>query len=139
MTSGSSATDQAMAEVGAAADSLVAAFGSHDTDAYFAAFDADATFMFHTTPRLLRSRAEYELEWASWEADGFHVDSCEGSDRQIDLVTPDIAVMTHRVRTRLAGVDEVQRERETIVFRRTPDNGWRAVHEHLSPDPQGNA
>jgi ketosteroid isomerase-like protein len=122
--------------VGAAADRLVRAFGAHDRDGYFASFAADATFLFHTSTQLLVSRASYEQEWALWEADGFHVDGCDTSDRRIDLVATDVAILTHRVRTRLAGVPEVQRERETIVFRRTPDGTWLAVHEHLSPDPQ---
>lgn len=124
-----------LSDVGAAADALLAAFAAHDRDAYFAAFAPEATFVFHTTPRVLGSRAEYEAEWASWEDDGFHVEGCETLDRRIDLVAPDVAVLTHRVRTRLAGVDETQRERETILFRRDGSGSWLAVHEHLSPDP----
>lgn len=124
-----------LADVGAAADALLAAFSTHDRDAYFAAFAPEATFVFHTTPRVLGSRAEYEAEWASWEGDGFHVEGCEAFDRRIDLMTPDVAVLIHRVRTRLAGVDETQRERETILFRRGESGAWLAVHEHLSPDP----
>lgn len=124
----------ALGDVGAAADRLVAAFAAHDVNRYFASFAPDATFLFHTTQRLLPSRAEYEAEWATWEADGFRVLACESLDRRIDMVTPDVAVMTHRVRTRLAGVDEVQRERETIVFRRGADGAWLGVHEHLSPE-----
>jgi ketosteroid isomerase-like protein len=126
----------ALGEVTAAADALLAAFASHDRVAYFAAFAPEATFLFHTSPRLLRSRAEYEQEWAMWEADGFHVDGCEATERRIDLVGADVAILTHRVRTRLAGVTDVQRERETIVFRRTAPHRWHAVHEHLSPDPE---
>jgi ketosteroid isomerase-like protein len=121
--------------VGSAADRLVEAFGSHDVSGYFAAFDPEATFLFHPSPTLLGSRAEYEAEWAAWEVEGFRVLGCETRDRRIDLVSTDVAVMTHRVRTRLAGVDDVQCERETIVFRRAADGAWLAVHEHLSPDP----
>jgi ketosteroid isomerase-like protein len=129
-------SDESLAAVGAAADALVTAFGSHDRDAYFACFAPESTFLFHTTPGLLTTRAAYEREWAAWEADGFHVDSCSTTDRHIGMLTSDVAVLTHRVRTRLAGSDEEQRECETIVFRRTPDGGWLAVHEHLSPDPE---
>jgi ketosteroid isomerase-like protein len=137
MTDASSAVDlEAVAE---AADRLVAAFSSHDRDTYFSCFAPDATFLFHTSPELLASRSSYEQEWAMWEADGFHVDGCDTRDRRIDLVAPGVAVLTHRVRTRLAGVPEVQRERESIVFRRTPDGTWLAVHEHLSADPQEDA
>ncbi len=125
----------AVLDVGTAADALVAAFASHDRDAYFSSFAAEATFVFHTSAKVLTSRAEYEMEWAMWEADGFRVESCESRERRIDLLSPDVAVMTHRVRTRLAGVVETQRERETIVFRLTRDGAWLAVHEHLSPDP----
>ena len=125
----------AVREVGDAADALVSAFAAHDRDAYFASFAPDSTFVFHTSPHRFASRAEYQTEWTAWEADGFHVDGCETSDRTIDLISPDIAVMTHRVRTRLAGVEQTQRERETIVFRCTPEHRWQAVHEHLSPDP----
>lgn len=123
------------AEVEAAATALVAAFAAHDVAAYFASFAPEATFVFHTSPRVLGSRAEYEREWAEWERDGFRVEGCESLERRIDLLTPDVAVLTHRVRTRLAGVDETQRERETIVFRRDGSGSWLAVHEHLSPDP----
>jgi ketosteroid isomerase-like protein len=128
-------TEQDLVGVTAAADALLSAFGSHDRDAYFAAFAPDATFLFHTSPSLLPTRSAYEQEWAMWEADGFHVDACTATDRRVDFLTRDVAVLTHRVRTRLAGVDEVQRERETIIFRRGSDGRWLAVHEHLSPDP----
>ena len=125
----------ALSEVETAADLLVASFAAHDRDAYFASFAPDSTFVFHTSAQRFGSRTDYEQEWARWEADGFHVESCESSNRHIDLITHEVAVMTHRVRTRIAGVDEVQLERETIVFRRGRDGRWLAVHEHLSPDP----
>ena len=128
-------TDPDLDGVTAAADALLRAFGSHDRDAYFAAFAPDATFLFHPSPALLPTRSSYEQEWAMWEADGFHVEACSATDRRIDFVTPDVAVLTHRVRTTLAGVDDEQRERETIVFRRESDGRWLAVHEHLSPEP----
>jgi hypothetical protein len=122
-------------EVGAAADALVGAFAAHDAPGYFAAFDTAATFMFYTTDRLLGSRAEWESEWAALEAEGFHVDGCETSGRRIDVISDDVAVLTHCVRTRIAGEPDVVRERETIVFRRNSDGRWLAIHEHLSPDP----
>ena len=117
-----------------AAVDVIAAFGSHDTARYFGAFAPDATFLFHAEPALITSRAEYEALWASWEADGFRVQSCRSVDPRLDLVTDDVAVFTHAVRTRLAGVDDEQRERETIVFRREADGRWLGVHEHLSLD-----
>jgi ketosteroid isomerase-like protein len=132
-------------DVLAASEACVAAFGAHQVDAYFACFEPSATFLFHTTDRLLRSRAEYEAEWATWEAEGFRVLSCVSSRQQVQLLGDgapgSVAVLTHRVRTEVRpghGADpEVQHERETIVWRRGDDGRWRGVHEHLSPDPAG--
>jgi ketosteroid isomerase-like protein len=120
-------------EVLAAAASLVDAFGRHDVEAYFAAFREDATFVFHTHPRPLGSRAEYEELWRTWEQDGFRVLSCASSEQRVQDLG-DVAVFTHRVATRVraGGVEDRLDERETIVFARDGD-GWLAVHEHLSP------
>ena len=125
------------AEVGAAAAALVAAFGAHDVDGYFGAFAPEATFLFHTTPRLLASRAAYEVEWRSWEADGFRVLACRSLEPEVHPLTADIAVFTHRVRTLVRDVDGEHdlAERETIVFRRGTDGRWLGVHEHLSAEP----
>jgi ketosteroid isomerase-like protein len=117
-----------------AAAELVAAFGSHDTRRYFDAFAPEATFLFHAEPSLVPNRAAYEAMWADWERDGFRVLSCRSLEPRIDLVTDDVAVFTHGVRTRLAGVEDEQRERETIIFRRDPEGRWLGVHEHLSLD-----
>jgi ketosteroid isomerase-like protein len=125
------------AEVGAAAAALVAAFGAHDVRGYFGSFDPEASFLFHTTPRLLRTRAEYEAEWRAWEADGFHVLACESLDGEVAMLTPDVAVFTHRVRTRVRTADGEQdlAERETIVLRRDAGGRWLGIHEHLSAEP----
>lgn len=129
-------------EVLDAAAALVAAFGRHDTAAYFAAFRADATFCFHTHPEPLRSRSAYEELWSSWEADGFHVLGCTSSEQHVQVLgdAADVAVFTHRVATRLrlatGQPEELLDERETIVFTRNlAPGGWLAVHEHLSPVP----
>ena len=123
-------------EVRRAGEALVTAFGSGDLDAYFDCFADDATFLFHTTDRLLSSTEEYRQEWARWIAeDGFRVLDCSTQDTAIQLFE-DVAVLTHRVRTTVstrAGT-EVLSERETIVFARR-DGRWLAVHEHLSPAP----
>lgn len=126
-------TPAATESVLTAADRLVGAFGSHDVEAYFAAFRPDATFTFYTHPVPLRSRAAYEDLWRSWEADGFRVLSCASSDRHVQELG-DVAVFTHRVATRavLDGAEQDLDERETIVFVRSA-SGWLAVHEHLSP------
>ena len=125
------ATEAAVRE---AADALVAAFGAHDTAAYFARFAPDADFVFHTTSERLPDRASYERLWARWEAeDGFHVHGCTSSDSRIRL-SGSTAVFVHDVTTdlELGGSRETVRERETIVFE-LRDGAWLAVHEHLSP------
>jgi ketosteroid isomerase-like protein len=123
-----------------AATELVAAFGSHDTRAYFDGFAPEATFLFHAEPELVPNRAAYEAMWTEWEREGFRVLSCRSLEPRVDLVTDDVAVFTHRVRTRLAGIEDEQCERETIVFRREAGGGWLGVHEHLSVDsPDGQA
>ena len=127
----------AVEEVRRAADTLVAAFGRGDLDAYFACFSADATFLFHSTDRLLPSTADYRREWARWEDEqGFAVLDCATGDTDVRL-HGDTAVLTHRVRTtvRTDGATSVLHERETIVFSRQDDGRWLAVHEHLSPAP----
>lgn len=127
-------SDELSAAVMQAALDVVAAFGAHDTERYFAGFAPESTFLFHAEPEILPSRAAYEAAWAGWERDGFRVLSCASLNPRVDVLTDDVAVFTHSVRTRLAGVDDEQRERETIVFRRGADGRWLGVHEHLSLD-----
>jgi ketosteroid isomerase-like protein len=123
-------------KVTAAAAAIVDAFGHHDPKKYFSHFAPDATFVFYTTPKRLNTRAEYEVEWATWEKeDGFRVRSCRSSDQRVQILG-DVAVFTHSVQTELStnqGPSTVQ-ERETIVFHRRGGK-WVAVHEHLSPLP----
>jgi ketosteroid isomerase-like protein len=124
-------------EVRRAADSLVSAFGSGNLDVYFGCFADDATFLFHSTDRLLRSTDEYRREWARWVADDdFRVVGCETADTVVHVMG-DTAVLTHRVRTTVATHEgeDVLHERETIVFARQDDGRWLGVHEHLSPAP----
>ena len=133
--SGAAAPDEAVvAAVLAAADAIVDDFANHRTEAYFAGFAEDATFVFHTTDRRLESRAEYEALWAQWEReDGFRVHACRSSDRRVQLLG-DTAIFTHSVDSRIelgGSIDDVT-ERETIVFA-LRDGRWVAVHEHLSP------
>ena len=54
----------------AAATTLVEAFGSMNTDAYFGAFGPDATFIFHTEPQRVSGTADYRRLWADWMAGG---------------------------------------------------------------------
>jgi ketosteroid isomerase-like protein len=121
-----------------AANALIAAFGSHDVEAYFASFDPDTTFVFYNSPTVLRSVADYRSLWSEWETDGFHVDSCKSLDQRVQFLTSDVALFTHRVNTTVSdhsGQDSLD-ERESIVFRRQSDDAWIAVHEHLSSYPE---
>jgi len=121
-------------EVLAAADRIIEAFAATDTDGYFAGFDPRATFVFHTEPRTLADRAEYERLWASWVDSGWRVLSCESTAR-IVTVLGDTAVFSHDVHTVTQDGDGTRtetRERESIVFATTPDGALIAVHEHLS-------
>jgi ketosteroid isomerase-like protein len=119
-----------------AANELIAAFAGNDTEAYFAAFSEDATFLFYTLPAPLLSRAAYQEVWKGWQADGFAVLDCQSSNAHISL-QGDVAIFMHDVATRVRfGSEENQfHERETIVFRH--DGGrWLACHEHLSTLPE---
>ncbi|MDX6326174.1 MAG: hypothetical protein QOK15_2528 [Nocardioidaceae bacterium] len=130
--------EETRAAVLEAAARLVDAFGRHDTEAYFSSFAPDATFTFYTAAEPLRSRADYEALWATWEReDGFHVVSCASSDPLVQVVGAggDVGIFTHQVSTEVstnAGTETVA-ERETIVFTKSPEGRWLAVHEHLSP------
>ena len=122
-----------------AAIELVAAFARNDRDAYFGAFTADASFVFHTQPQPLLSRAAYQAEWDRWRhEDGFEVLSCTSSNAFVSL-HGDVAVFIHDVATelRLQGELHFSQERETIVFRQEQQGLWLACHEHLSAMPEG--
>lgn len=130
-------TNNAIGAVKAAAAHIVERFGAFDRDTYFACFAPEATFLFHTTDRLLGSRSEYENEWAGWVASGFQVVSCSSAEGRVDLVSADVAVFTHEVLTTVRDSDGEHEltERETIVFHRDQTDRWLGVHEHLSPFP----
>ena len=120
----------------AAAARLVDTFSRHDTDAYFAAFAEDASFIFHNLDRVLPSRDAYRAEWQLWETrDGFRVLGCRSSNRVVQMAG-DAAVFTHTVETDVSfgGEPLTNRERETIVFR-WDGARWIAFHEHLSVLP----
>lgn len=119
--------------VTAAAAEIVDAFGTTDTDRYFAAFAPDATFIFHPEPARLDDRAAYERLWAEWLAGGWRVVSCTSTDPAVQVFDGG-AVFSHTVDTTVytGEADESYRERETIVFAVAGDR-LVAVHEHLSP------
>lgn len=121
-------------QVLAAADALVAAFAGNDRAAYFGAFSADATFVFHNLAAPLLSRAAYQALWDQWRAeDGFEVLNCASSNREVSL-QGELAIFIHDVHTTLCLQGETlsSQERETIVFRLQQDGHWLACHEHLS-------
>jgi ketosteroid isomerase-like protein len=121
-------------EVRAAAAALVADFGAGRVEAYFGHLAPDATFVFHASPQRLGSRAAYREEWARWEReDGFRVLACASANGQVQVLSDDVAVFTHDVRTRVAaaGAQEELVERESVVWQRR-DGRWLVVHEHLS-------
>ena len=123
----------AAAEALAAVDTIIANFGSHQRDAYFAGFAPEATFLFYTTPERIEYRAGYEQLWHEWERDnGFHVVSCSSSNRRIQVFGT-TAVFSHDVDTVLTmdGATETVAERESIILEKR-DGLWLGIHEHLS-------
>jgi ketosteroid isomerase-like protein len=125
------------AEVRAAAERLVAAFGSGRLEDYFACFSDDASFIFYNSPERLESVATYRRLWDRWiREDDFRVAGCLSSGVRLQVLG-DAAVFVHDVATDVvssAGAETLQ-ERETIIFARQSDGRWLAVHEHLSPAP----
>ena len=120
----------------AAANNLVAAFARHDRAQYFASFAPSATFVFYNSEKVFHSRDEYESEWEKWASTGFKVLSCASTSPAVQLVSNEVAIFTHQVRTTLHTADgEVEvGERESIVFQLLSGQ-WLAIHEHLSSDP----
>jgi ketosteroid isomerase-like protein len=119
------------------ATSLIESFAAHDRSRYFEHFHPDATFLFHDTPGLVQSRADYEAMWAGWERDaGFQVLGCVSTGQRVQEYA-DLAVFTHSVHTvrLIDGTQDEVFERETIVLLRQGTT-WTCVHEHLSPDPE---
>jgi ketosteroid isomerase-like protein len=126
-------------EVLDAASAIVDAFAATDGARYFAQFAPEATFIFHTEPARLESRAEYERLWAGWVEGGWRVLDCESSNAVAQTFAGG-AVFSHNVFTRVDTGDgtDAYRERETIVFRVDGDD-LVAVHEHLSPLPESTS
>jgi ketosteroid isomerase-like protein len=120
-----------------AAVALIDAFARNDRPRYFAAFAPEATFIFHSTNRVLASRAAYEAEWDSWVRDlDFKVKDCVSTHR-VAKVYGSVGVFTHQTETHIATKDGEQsyHERETIIFHNVGGK-WVAVHEHLSMLPE---
>ena len=133
VAAGTSAAETIAAEALAAADTLISDFGHHRRDAYFSRFAPEATFLFHSTPARLESRAAYEQLWDEWEQQNdFRVISCVSSDRRLQ-VFGEVAVFSHDVASTVSfdGTVETLAERESIVLEKR-GREWLAVHEHLS-------
>lgn len=124
------------AQVLTAADAIVTAFLATDTDAYFAGFAPDASFVFHPEAARLNSRAEYEALWGSWVESGWRVTACQSTERLVQPF-PGGAVFSHTVNTSVDSADgpASYTERETIVFRTAEGDALIAIHEHLSTVP----
>ncbi|XVX19578.1 nuclear transport factor 2 family protein [Actinomycetota bacterium] len=122
-------------QVKAAAAAVVDAFAQTDTEAYFAAFDERASFVFHPEREILPSRAAYEALWKSWLDSGWRVVAC---DSRNGAVTPfeGGAVFTHEVHTITDSPEgrEEYDERESIIFAFDGEH-LLGIHEHLSPAP----
>ena len=119
-------------EVHAAADAIVEAFNATDGDRYFSLFAPNASFVFHSEPHRLDSRADYERLWAGWVQDGWRVIECVSTDHLVQTF-PGGGVFSHTVFTQVHTPegDDSYRERETIVFQ-VDGERLLAVHEHLS-------
>jgi len=116
-----------------AVDRIIADFGRHHRDAYFAGMATDATFLFHSTPGRIESRADYEQLWDCWQSEhSFEVVACESRNRRIQVFGT-VAVFSHDVDTviRWDGQTQALAERESIVLEQRNDV-WLCVHEHLS-------
>lgn len=119
-------------EVLAAAADIVEAFGTTNTEQYFAGFAEDASFIFHPEPARLSSRKEYETLWDGWIKDGWKVVSCRSSEQLVQTFAGG-AVFSHTVDTTVSvkGAEESYVERESIIFKVVGD-ALIAIHEHLS-------
>ncbi|QIM18061.1 nuclear transport factor 2 family protein [Leucobacter coleopterorum] len=128
------------AAVLAAADNIIRAFADTDTEAYFAGFASDATFIFHPEAARLDSREAYEQLWSSWLEAGWRVTACTSTDRLVQAF-PGGAVFSHTVATSIDSNDgpDSYVERESIIFRADEDGSLTAIHEHLSTTPETEA
>ncbi|MBG6214209.1 MAG: nuclear transport factor 2 family protein [Cryobacterium sp.] len=127
------ANAQAEAAALAAVDAIIDNFSRHQTRAYFDGFATDATFLFHSTPHRLESRADYEDLWTEWEQTaGFRVHGCTSTNRRLQVFGR-VAIFSHDVETtlELQGTTQTLDERESIVLEYRHGT-WLCVHEHLS-------
>jgi ketosteroid isomerase-like protein len=121
-------------EVRGAYERLVGAF--REGRDKFASFAEDATII--DGGRWFGSLAEYRAAWDAWVAEHGPLVPESVETRILDLsVLRDTAVLIHAIESRgQSGSDaEMEREIETMVFRREPDGPWLVIHQHLSQQP----
>ncbi len=126
-----------IAEVLAAADRLIAAYGNWDIEAYLAFFAPDVRLIFYHDARIFDSRAAWATELAKLDSEGYKILSCTSTNQHVD-VYGEVAIFTHDVTTvelSVSGSKGMLKERETIIFKLQEDGRWLAVHEHLSGKP----
>ncbi|KUM31489.1 ketosteroid isomerase [Arthrobacter sp. EpRS66] len=129
-------------DVLSAANKIVDAFATTNTQEYFSFFAPEASFIFHPESARLNDRASYESLWNSWLAEGWQVTGCRSSQQLVQVFAGG-AIFSHTVATDIkTGTDEENIttdsyvERETIVFRQEEDGSLIAIHEHLSTVPE---
>jgi len=122
-------------EVRQSYERLVAAFREGRLDDKFACFADDATVV--DGGRWFGSLDEYRSGWDRWVAEqGGFEPPLSVETRILELrVLGDAAVLTHAIdsRQRTDAGEEVEREIETIVFGRQPDDRWLIVHQQIGP------
>lgn len=106
----------------------------HDFDLLVPLIAADASFWFSegSYVGLAAIRAAFERTWAELADETYWLD-----DRHWLARDTDVAACTYRFNwTAMARAKSISgRGRGTTIVRRSAD-GWRIVHEHLSPMPQ---
>jgi uncharacterized protein (TIGR02246 family) len=123
-------------EVRTAVRDLVAALDRYDTDAVLAAMAPDVTFVLAREDAPLHSREALRDRIARFDASGQAVEAVHAWDLEIRELGADLATATHVLSIHLAGVALPLRQRETLVFARSAEDGrWLIVHGHCSPAP----
>jgi len=129
-------------DVLSAANKIVDAFATTNTQEYFSLFAPEASFIFHPESARLNDRASYESLWNSWLAEGWQVTGCRSSEQLVQVFAGG-AIFSHTVATDIKTGTSAENittdsyvERESIVFRQEEDGSLIAIHEHLSTVPE---
>jgi uncharacterized protein (TIGR02246 family) len=123
-------------EVRRAVVDLVAALDRNDTEAVLAAMAPDVTFVLGLEDEPLHSREALRERVARWGAAGQVVEAVHAWDLEIRELGDDLATATHVLSIHVAGMALPLRQRETLVFARSAQDGrWLVVQGHCSPGP----